>query len=715
MKQFKQQLTAKGLSACLFLFLLVASLYNYAQLADGGIPIDVTQLKSARVISDRIITPEFKQKETIDFTAEDLLSKTIQYAHSFEVSLTPNNSGQWFDAGAYKVWQLEIESEGAKGIGLIFTRYHLPEGARLFLFDKDKKNIFGAYTHLNNKPFRKLAVYPFPGDHLILQYEIPENVQNDFELELGKINHDFVGVNNLKANRWPQRMSGDCNVDINCDLTVQTEDVQRSVMRILSDNELGTGTLLNNTAEDGKPYVISAFHIYDNNEGAEITLYDFNYESPFCIDMDGYDNQSISGATAVASYDSLDFMLVELSAVPPAVFRPYYAGWDATNTPPSRNFTIHHPQGDVKKLSIDEGTCDSMSFSGDFHKMSHWKVLNWEVGTTEKGSSGAGLFNGDQLLCGTLSGGAASCDNLAYDAFARFDKMWDFSSRPDRSVSTWLNPERNGTRRMQGMDLYRTAETGCALASNFLIDDEAVVQNNGLAGIHIDEVAEKFNSIESGILSGVAIGIDHIVEKTSSPELVIRLYDNDISSETHDIEFRYKLSSITEGAMNYFSFTEPVEVSDEFFISLGVGDENDSVIVYRSAYRNLNNSNTMYFQQNGEWINASEFDVKGRSTSCLMQVNACGASFQQSKDSLDENLLMTFYPNPVADFLTVEFSNFNVGNDLKISDMTGRVLFSECYELKTYATIDLSVFQPGIYVLSLESDGKNSSSTFTIY
>jgi len=110
--------------------------------------------------------------------------------------------------------------------------------------------------------------------------------------------------------------------------------------------------------------------------------------------------------------DHLDFALLELSVVPPEIYHPYYAGWDRVQEYLDTSVCIHHPAGDVKKISKDYDTLGLGSFTGyDSHK--HWQIKEWDEGTTEGGSSGSGLFTVEGLLIGTLSGGEADCDYIS--------------------------------------------------------------------------------------------------------------------------------------------------------------------------------------------------------------------------------------------------------------------------------------------------------------
>lgn len=106
---------------------------------------------------------------------------------------------------------------------------------------------------------------------------------------------------------------------------------------------------------------------------------------------------------------------------------------------------IHHPSGDIKKISGAWGTFDQQ----DGVDMGNgpadcWHVPAWGYGTTEPGSSGSGLWNKDHHLIGQLYGGEADCNNSVNDYFGRFDLSYPL-------LSEWLG-ECGGT--LDGYDPY---------------------------------------------------------------------------------------------------------------------------------------------------------------------------------------------------------------------------------------------------------------------
>jgi hypothetical protein len=69
----------------------------------------------------------------------------------------------------------------------------------------------------------------------------------------------------------------------------------------------------------------------------------------------------------------------------------------------------------------------------------HLYVPFWSVGSTEGGSSGSPLFNGDQRVVGLLHGGYAACGNREGDWFGRLASAWH-GPAPQYRLRDWLDP-----------------------------------------------------------------------------------------------------------------------------------------------------------------------------------------------------------------------------------------------------------------------------------
>ena len=74
---------------------------------------------------------------------------------------------------------------------------------------------------------------------------------------------------------------------------------------------------MNNTANDGTPYFLTANHCLGNPGN---WVYYFNHESATCNGNNGPTNQSISGGTLLVNSGGSDVALIELSQTPPPSF-----------------------------------------------------------------------------------------------------------------------------------------------------------------------------------------------------------------------------------------------------------------------------------------------------------------------------------------------------------------------------------------------------------
>ena len=182
------------------------------------------------------------------------------------------------------------------------------------------------------------------------------------------------------------------NIDDNSILSVSFinwENEVRSVAMILTSggSRLCTGSLINNVRQDLTPYFLTANHCLG---GDQSWIFMFNYESPGCTNQNGPTYMTVQGSTRLVNSSTSDVALLLLDETPPLDYEVHYAGWDASGNTPSTPVGIHHPSGDIKKISFDY---NNASNAGNY-----WDVNNWEDGTTEPGSSGSPLFDGNTQL-----------------------------------------------------------------------------------------------------------------------------------------------------------------------------------------------------------------------------------------------------------------------------------------------------------------------------
>ncbi len=412
-----------------------------AQLSAGGTPPSQDPAIAGQ-LTDAFPVEVMPTVDVEALRAEDLANDgrkdmPWRFGHNHHADLGLDD-GNWVTLpDGDRVWRLGIRSPGALSINLAFDRYHLPPGARLYVRSADGEHVIGAFTDANNRSHGQMATTLVHGEEIVLEYIEPVARPFDGELSLFRVTHGYRGPGKESRGLGD---SGACNYNVYCPLSSGWEDQIRSaVMMVVQGNGFCSGSMVNNTAEDGAPYLLTANHCYSDPTN---WVFWFNWESPDCNDPGNsppYD--SLTGAVLRARLSDPDFALLELDDALPPEYNVYLSGWDYTGVTPTASTCIHHPSGDIKKFTQNYDALSPSNYSG---QGSHWEVGEWEEGTTEGGSSGSPLYDQDRRIVGQLTGGTAACSgsnpNNQPDYYGQFARNWDDGNSSSSRLRDWLDP-----------------------------------------------------------------------------------------------------------------------------------------------------------------------------------------------------------------------------------------------------------------------------------
>ena len=381
--------------------------------------------------------------------------QVAHYATPIEVEIDPfGDHGTWeVFAGEMARWRLRLASPGALSLNLAFERFRLPVGSSFHLTSADGHWRVGPMTERDNEEHGQLWTPPIPGDELVLELRLPiDGVDDALELELSQVNHGYAGFGEEEP------ISGPCHRDVACSEAEPWSDQVRSVALIsVEGSRFCSGFLVNNTALDGRPFFITANHCDVTPRTAPSVVVLWNHEREGCGGevegaRHGFD-QFQTGAIWRAAHRASDTLLLELDD-PPSPFGVFYAGWDRSAAEPVRSTVIHHPNTDVKRISFDFDRATTTAHLDTEPKADgdHLRIGDWDMGSTEGGSSGAPLFNRDRRVVGQLHGGFAACDEPRADWFGRLSVAWDGNGRPGTRLSDWLDPLDTGSLVLDGLD-----------------------------------------------------------------------------------------------------------------------------------------------------------------------------------------------------------------------------------------------------------------------
>ncbi|NDV94319.1 serine protease [Dysgonomonas sp. 521] len=368
------------------------------------------------------------------------------------------------------VWKLSFNIPDAKGFFIGFDQFYLPEGSCLYVYEKSNLKSAIVYKHDDNPKGGPYSIENLKGDNVVLEYVAPEGVEKP-KLHISDLGYKYLDEQGNPISGF-NSAANSCMINVNCPENNFWKNQKKGVVHFRVKRNPGanaylcSGTLVNNTSEDKTPYILTAYHCFEYMSETAISgsEFFFEYETPECeMDTVRPNYKYHKGAIPLVLNpvdDGSDGALIKLSEPIPDDWDVYYNGWDRTNDGASvtGGAVIHHPLGDVKKISLYNKPLTSGKWEDEAPNGTHW-IIDYLKGATEGGSSGAPLFNQDGYIVGTLTGGDNKCSNpTGTDYYGKFWYHWDQYPDEDLHMSKYLDPNNTGVTRLKGLNAVKTEE-----------------------------------------------------------------------------------------------------------------------------------------------------------------------------------------------------------------------------------------------------------------
>lgn len=467
---------------------------SWSQISYGGIPPSFDNPSIEFNTGEK----KLKAPEVLLIEQEDRLAESsespgpLRMGVSVAAGFTMENSGIWnIMPDGSKVWLLKIHVPGALALGVYYDRFFLPEGSSLFLYNESRNQLLGAYNHLNNPESGLFATEFVQGDVVYLEYHQENSVNEQAVINISELAYAYRHIDFVERGTDEYRSLW-CMINVACvegnGWGNQIRSVARISIKIGFNFYWCSGALINNTNNDRTPYFLTAAHCGGSASTADLNqwIFYFNYQAPTCQGTSSGSN-STTGCQLKAKDNSQgnsgsDFFLVQFNNSLPNFYNVYYSGWNRTNinTDMGNGVSLHHPAGDIKKVSTyTTPLISSTAWNG---LASHWRVT-WATTTNGKsivegGSSGSPIFDSNGLIVGDLTGGYTynSCENASPAFYGKIWYSWDQNgSTPATRLRDWLDPGNTGIEKLPGINWQATPPV-----ANFSAAETTVEQGEGV-------------------------------------------------------------------------------------------------------------------------------------------------------------------------------------------------------------------------------------------
>lgn len=324
----------------------ISSFNGIPQVASSQKSVAISRIQQRTQKVNKIIGLSKDEIQTllIQDSIETRAGYPFRFGKNLNVDIDFINEATIIQKGDTSYYTYEIKSPSAYSINLIFDQFELNDNSSLYIYNNEGDFSYGPVTSKNNTPNGIFWTDLIKGDHILIELIELYNYNNKKnQLHISSVIHGYKNIFPTPDD-FGDSWAYPCNINIACPEGDNWRVEGNAVAMVLLDSATRwcSGSLINNTANDFKGYLLTAFHCLDwpytncslstdEKNAVNNWLFRLQYESPSCNGVEGSKYITMNGANFRAAYQPTDFALLELYTTPTLAT---YAGWQRTTYSP---------------------------------------------------------------------------------------------------------------------------------------------------------------------------------------------------------------------------------------------------------------------------------------------------------------------------------------------------------------------------------------------
>lgn len=208
----------------LILSLILLPVLCYSQLSTNEAPVswtsqDVSLQKQTpdipQIVVSRLNIDKLQQEDLMD--EQNGIPPRFGYPEKVTINLEDEGVWQALSDGS-RIWRIRIISPDALSINLLYDKFYMPEGGKLFIYATDRGSSIGAFTSKNNKNSSSdgfATGLVFSNDVTVEYYE-PLVVKGQGVFSIAYLVSGYRLISEILQEGKSLGSSGSCQVNINC-------------------------------------------------------------------------------------------------------------------------------------------------------------------------------------------------------------------------------------------------------------------------------------------------------------------------------------------------------------------------------------------------------------------------------------------------------------------------------------------------------------------